>query len=164
MMTDRRWVCNRRGVSYVRTCAAVLVITMLLSLVLAYASWMTIIQTTRADTQRVLDSFCIGKAKEIYGSIKQGNNRMVRGEYTDAFMEALTDELGLAKNGNMVYHESDNREVIYHYANPLTANLKDDTLTLTMDFELILPVTFAGRRLTDLRVPLQVGSAYVLKY
>ena len=89
---------------------------------------------------------------------------MLRGEYTDVFMLKLVNELGLEKNGNLVYHKGDSGEIIYHYTQPLTANLKDDTLTLTMDYELMLPVTFAGRRLADLRVPLQVTAAYVLKY
>lgn len=159
----RRFLHDRRGLSYVRTAATVLALSMLLAVILSFASWMTIVQTSRADTQRVLDSFCIDKAQEIYSSIKQGNNRMLRGEYTDVFMLKLVNELGLEKNGNLVYHKGDSGEIIYHYTQPLTANLKDDTLTLTMDYELVLPVTFAGRRLADLRVPLQVTAAYVLK-
>ena len=136
---------------------------LLLSLVLIYASWMTVIQTTRADTQRVLDSFTIKKAREIYSSIKQGNNQMSRGEYTDAFMTELIEELGLAKSGETVYHKDDSGETIYRFSNPLISNLRDDTLTLTTDYELVFPVTFAGKRLTDLHVPLRVTSAYVLR-
>lgn len=154
---------NRQGISYVKTAAIVLLFCLLLSLILTYASWMTMIQTTRADTQRVLDSFCIEKAREIYSSIKQGNNQMSRGEYTDAFMAELIDELGLAKSGETVYHKGDSGEIIYRFSNPLISNLRDDTLTLTTDYELVFPVTFAGKRLTDLHVPLRVTSAYVLR-
>ena len=163
MQRVRDLLCNRHGVSYVKTAAIVLMFCFLLSLVLTYASWMTMIQTTRADTQRVLDSFTIKKAREIYSSIKQGNNQMSRGEYTDAFMAELIDELGLAKSGETVYHKGDSGETIYRFSNPLISNLRDVTLTLTTDYELVFPVTFAGKRLTDLHVPLRVTSAYVLR-
>lgn len=119
MQRVRDLLCNRHGVSYVKTAAIVLMFCFLLSLVLTYASWMTMIQTTRADTQRVLDSFTIKKAREIYSSIKQGNNQMSRGEYTDAFMAELIDELGLAKSGETVYHKGDSGETIYRFSNHL---------------------------------------------
>lgn len=90
----RRFLHDRRGLSYIRTAATVLALSMLLAVILSFASWMTIVQTSRADTQRVLDSFCIDKAEEIYSSIKQGNNRMLRRRIHRRFHVKTCERIG----------------------------------------------------------------------
>jgi hypothetical protein len=116
---------------------------------------MSTISRARDDTQRVLDGFCIEKAAEIYNSIKNGHNQMASGNYTDAFMQKIAAELGLALSGSTGSHQSGSN-VIFQYTNPLTANLKSDTLYLTTEFEIVLPISFAGKNLTELRIPLIV--------
>ena len=136
--------------THTKTAAVIIIIAMLFSLVLTYASAMTTISRAREDTQRVLDSFCIEKAEEIYNSIKNGHNYMISGTYTDEFMGKIATELGLER-------------AVFQYTNPLTANLHGDTLSLTTGFEVVMPLNFAGKSLLSLRVPMQVQSLYVLK-
>lgn len=153
---------NKRGMSHIQTAVVILFIAMLFAVMLSYASLMSTISRARDDTQRVLDSFCIQKAETIYGSIKNGNKQMIGGVYTDEFMQKIAAELGLSLSGSTAtYSTGDN--VIFHYTNPLTANLDSDTLSLTAVFEVVIPLHFAGVTLTDLRVPLKVESVYVLK-
>lgn len=67
-------VKNNQGSGYFTPCVIVLVIAMILSVVLFYASTMTIVQTTRENTEMVLDSFVMKNSIEIYDSIKQGHD------------------------------------------------------------------------------------------
>jgi hypothetical protein len=87
---------------------------------------------------------------------------MVGSTYTTEFMNRITRELWLARRGNNAYYESGGN-IIFRYDNPLTANLREDTLTLTMDFEIVIPISFASQRFFDLRIPLRAESVYVLK-
>ena len=157
-----RKVFNNRGMAYVKTAMVILVIAMLFSLVLSYAFIMTTVSRVRDDTQRVLDSFCIDKSREIYESIKNGNNDMTSDIYTTEFMSRLVAELGLTRSGENAYHERGGN-VIFRYTNPLTANLDSDTLSLTTEFDVVIPVSFADRELFELRIPLKVSSVLVLK-
>ena len=65
---------DTRGGGYFTPCVITIVIAMILSAVLFYAQCMTIIQTTRADTERVLESFIMKNSIDIYNSIKQGHD------------------------------------------------------------------------------------------
>ena len=60
--------------SHIKTAVIVLITAMILSLVLSYASIMTIVQTTKSNTERVLNSFVIENATYIFSSIKNGND------------------------------------------------------------------------------------------
>ena len=60
--------------SHIKTAVIVLVTAMILSLVLSYESIMTIVQTTKSNTERVLTSFVIENTTYIYSSIKNGND------------------------------------------------------------------------------------------
>ena len=153
---------NCKGMAYIKTAAIILVISMLFSVMLFYAFAMSTVSRTRDDTQRVLDSFCTRKSIEIYGSIKNGNNHMVKGTYTNEFMANLVAELGITRSGNNAFYSNDSG-IIFRYNSPLTANLINDTLNLTMNYEIVIPVSFAGETLVDLRIPQQVQSTFVLK-
>lgn len=157
-----KYIFDKRGMSFVKTAVIILIIAMLFSLMLSYAFVTSTVSRTRDDTQRVLDSFCIEKAIEIYSSIKNGNKDMVSGTYTTEFMAKLTTELGVARQGNNAYHQS-RGSIIFRYDNPLVGNLKDDTLTLSIDYEIVVPISFVNRQMFDIRIPLRTESVYTLK-
>ncbi len=159
-----RRVFNKHGMAHVKTAAMILILSMLFSVLLAYASLMSTVSRARDDTQRVLDSYCIEKAEEIYGSIKNGHKQMATGIYTAQFLTKVVRELGLTQTGPTTVFHGNGRGIIFRYTNPLTANLDSDTLSLTTEFELVLPVVFAGKSLLDLRIPLKVESVYVLNF
>ena len=154
---------NKKGMGHIKTAVIVLIISMLFSVILSYAFIMTTVSRARDDTQRVLDGYCIEKSIEIYGSVKNGHKQMVRGTYTDEFMSRIAADLGLTRSGNTAFHRNGSN-TIFRYTNPLTANLTSDTLTLTTEFEVVVPVSFAEKALTELRIPLKVDSVFVLKF
>ena len=74
---------DNRGGGYLTACVITIAISMILAVVLFYAQCMTIIQTTRADTERVLESFVMKNSIDIYNSIKQGH------DFTEEFDENI---------------------------------------------------------------------------
>ena len=70
----KKILLNTKGGGYITACVITIVIAMIFSSVLFYANCMTIIQTTRDNTELVLESFIMHNAIEIYDSIKQGHD------------------------------------------------------------------------------------------
>jgi len=153
---------NKAGMAHVKTAVIIIIISMLFSIMLSYAFLMSTVSRARDDTQRVLDGFVIEKSIEIYGSIKNGHKQMVQGTYTTEFMTRLVSELGLTRAGNAAYHASGDN-LIFRYDKPLTANLHSDTLSLTMEFEIAIPISFAGQNLFEMKIPMRTESIFVLK-
>jgi len=90
---------------------------MILSAVLFYANAMTIIQTTKANTERVLDSFVMKNSIDIYQSIKQGH------DFTEKFdknfyVSQTSSELSLDKSSNILYSIGEDGKTIYSMTNP----------------------------------------------
>ena len=136
---------------------------MIFSVIFTYVSLMITISRTREDTQRVLDSFIIENAAGIYQSVKNGNHRTLNSNYDTRFRNLVVAELGLTRVGNNAYHATDSGDIIFHYNNPVTTNITNGVLELKTTFEIVVPVYFAGNKLFDLHVPLEVKSLYVLK-
>lgn len=153
---------NKKGISYVKTAVWVLIICMILSLVLTYASLMTLIQTAESNTQRVLDGFVTQNSKLIYESLKNGS------DFTESlnksfYVSTVSDELSMDFSGNMLYYINEQGVVIYRIANPNVAYEWEDTLKLRATYDILLPVTFAGQTVATLRIPQKVVSYYNLK-
>ena len=156
-------ILNKRGDSYVFTCVIVLVIAMVFSLVLFYANTMSIIKATKANTERVLDSFIMKNSVDIYQSIKQGHDIT---EWFDEkyYLSQISSELSLDLSGGLLYSYGTDGSVIYKMTTPKVSFNQNERLKLSAEYSLILPVYFAGNRFTDLVIPLKVTSNLTLKY
>ena len=153
---------NTRGSSYIYTCAIVLVLIMILSVVLFYASTKTVIETTRDNTRRILDSFVMKNSIEIYDRIKQGNDFCE--DIEDFFYKSLlSSELSLDFDGNCYYTVGADGETVCRMTSPEVTFKEDRTLQLQAEYALELPVRFAGRIIYWFRVPIKVGSSLILK-
>ena len=153
---------DTRGGGYFTPCVITIVIAMILSAVLFYAQCMTIIQTTRADTERVLESFIMKNSIDIYNSIKQGH------DFTEDFDENFyisqtSSELSLDSSKNRLYNYGADGEIVYSMTNPNVTYKVDKALKLKVSYTVMIPVTFAGRRLFYMRVPLTVTRSLTLK-
>lgn len=155
-------ILNNRGSGYFTPCVITLVIVMILSAVLFYANAMTIIQTTKSNTERVLDSFVMKNSIEIYQSIKQGH------DFTEKFdknfyVSQTSSELSLDKSSNTLYSIGEDGKTIYSMTNPNVTYKVDNALKLKASYNLMIPVEFAGKKLFDLVIPLTVTSSLTLK-
>ena len=153
----------RKGASQVKVAVLVIAVAMIFSAVFAYVTLMITITRTREDTQRVLDSFIIENAEAIYNSVKNGNHTTLTTNYNTRFRELVAAELGLTRSGTLMYSEGASRNIIFHYNNPVTTNIRDGVLELQTRYEIVIPITFAGMDVVNVRVPITVRSLYVLK-
>ena len=153
---------DTRGGGYFTPCVITIVIAMILSAVLFYAQCMTIIQTTRADTERVLESFIMKNSIDIYNSIKQGH------DFTEDFDENFyisqtSSELSLDSSKNRLYNYGAHGEIVYSMTNPNVTYKVDKALKLKVSYTVMIPVIFAGEHIFDLEIPITVTRSLTLK-
>ena len=160
---------DTRGGGYFTPCVITIVIAMILSAVLFYAQCMTIIQTTRADTERVLESFIMKNSIDIYNSIKQGH------DFTEDFDENFyisqtSSELSLDSSKNRLYNYGADGEIVYSMTNPnVTYKCRQEfgdelqALKLKASYTVMIPVIFAGEHIFDLEIPITVTRSLTLK-
>ena len=151
-----------KGGGYISACVYTIVIAMIFSVVLFYAHCMTIIQTTRDNTELVLESFIIDNSVLIYDSIKQGHDLT---EYFDEkiYISEISSRFSLDIRGNTLYSNDEKGEMIYAMTNPYVTYKVDKALKLKASYTVMIPVRFAGIRLFDLHVPLTVTRSLTLK-
>ena len=65
---------NKRGEGYVQVCVLIIVICMILSVFVTFASAVNVVRLTERNSKTVLESYLMKNSIEIYDSIKQGNN------------------------------------------------------------------------------------------
>lgn len=153
---------NTKGGGYITACVITIVIAMIFSAVLFYAQCMTIIQTTKANTELVLEGFITQNSVQIYDSIKQGHDLT---EYFDKdyYLYQVSSRFSLDIQGNAVYSYSETGETIYILTDPNVTYKVDKALKLKASYTVMIPVQFAGETLFYMRVPLTVTRSLTLK-
>ena len=165
----RTFLYNNRGVGYLMPCVITIVIAMILSAVLFYAQCTTIIQTTRADTERVLESFIMKNSIDIYHSIKQGHD-YIEGIDKNYYVSQTSSELSLDYSQNRLYNHGADGEIVYSITCPtVTYKCTQDqgeeirALKLKASYTVMIPVIFAGEHLFDLEIPQTITRSLTLK-
>ncbi len=153
---------DKRGVGYIFPCVVTIVIAMILSVVLFYAECMTIIQTTKDDTERVLESFVMKNSIEIYNSIKQGHDFTEKID-GNIYVSDTSSELSLDISENMLYNTDNQGTTVYSMTVPKVSYTIDKALKLKANYTVIIPVTFAGNKIYDLEIPLEITKNLILK-
>jgi len=148
--------------SHIKTAVIVLVTAMILSLVLSYASIMTIVQTTKSNTERVLNSFVIENTTYIFSSIKNGND-FTTAINVNYFVSQFSSDCTLDYDGIYLYNKDNKGTYNFRMTTPQTAFTVNNTLNLTCTFDLLIPINFAGKQFSELRIPIKVKTSYNLK-
>ena len=153
---------NKRGSSYFQPVVVILILAMILSVVLFYATTKSTIETTRDNTKRVLDSYVMKNSIEIYNSIKHGN------DFTEAieksfYISSVSEELSLDYGTGYLYTVDANGDIVYRMTNPDVTYKVDNTLQLKASYDLQMPVWFAGQIIYWFTVPVTVSSSLTLK-
>ena len=148
--------------THIKTAVIVLITAMILSLVLSYASIMTIVQTTKSNTERVLNSFVIENSTYIFSSIKNGNNFTAAID-ANYFVTKFSLDGTLDYDGRYFYNRDSKGVYNFRMTIPQTTFTVNNTLNLTCTFDILLPLDFAGKRVTELRIPIKVKTSYNLK-
>lgn len=148
--------------SHIKTAVNVIITAMIISLIMTYAGIMTIVQTTRSNTERVLSSFVIANSTAIYDSIKNGNN-FTSSINTNYFAYIFYMDGTLEFDGTYMYNKNNEGEIVYKLTSPVTTFTINNTLNLTSNFNVLIPVVLAGKEITELQIPITVKRSYNLK-
>ena len=148
--------------THIKTAVIVLISAMVLSLVLSYASIMTIIQSTKDNTERVLDSFVTQNTTVIYSSLKNGSD-FTPAIDTDYFVSNFSLDRTLDYDGTFLYNRDSEGGYNYRMTTPNTIFTINNSLNLTCTFDLLIPLDFAGKQFTELKIPMKVQTSYNLK-
>lgn len=159
----KRLIGNKSGMSHIKTVVLVLAIALIFSMVVLYASLMTIIQVSRDQTQRVLDDFVLHNSVESYDNLKNGND--FSDDLDELFYKSqIFSAFSLDIRGNSLYSLDEQGEVQYVISDPQVDYEVSNTLKLTASYDLSIPIRLAGQHLFNLQMPITVKSYYVLKY
>ena len=153
---------NKRGSSYITPVVVILILAMILSVVLFYATTKSTIETTRDNTKRVLDSYVMKNSIDIYNSIKQGND-FTEDIENSFYISSISEELSLDYGTGYLYTVDGDGEIVYRMTNPTVTYKVDNTLKLQANYELQMPVWFAGQIIYWFTVPVTVTSSLTLK-
>ena len=134
---------------------------MILSAVLFYASAMTIARQTKENTALVLDSYVMKNSIDIYNYIKQGNdlNNKLDQKY---FLSQYLSRFSLDYSDNMLYSVDEDGDTVYKMTVPQVGYEVDKTLSLKAEYDLIIPVRFAGKTLFWMTIPMKVTGALTI--
>ena len=148
--------------NYVKTAVFILITAMVLSLVLSYTSIMTIVKTSKERTERVLKSFVTENSTLIYNSIKNGND-FTSSLNENYFIANYLSDGTLDYDGSYLYNKNNEGGTIYRLTMPQTTFTVANTLNLTCSYNLQIPITFTGRTVTELIIPIKVKTSFNLK-
>lgn len=166
---------DKKGISTVETAVIFLVIMIIFTVVLEYANIHTIVETTKSDAQRVLDSMIIKNATNIFSSIKNGTSATTeeQNEYLDSiglngrgYMEELRKEMGLrSQNGR--YYRGDSEKNVFIIPTGtgdfVVEQLSEERLEIYMDFRVGRTINILGDLGFSYSVPFSVSSNYTKK-
>lgn len=154
---------SRRGSGYVRTCAAIIAVCMLLSAVIMFAGAVNVVNVTRRNAKIVLDSYVMTNSIEVYNSIKQGSDD---NDALDAaaFRDSLCDFCTFAESGDYLYNYDTGGAVQYYLSKPEIGFTKDRSLKIYTSFTVYVPVFFAGIQVSTAAIPITVTSKFTEKF
>lgn len=156
-------VKNIRGDGYVFPCVIILVICMILSVFIFFASTASWIRITKENTETVMDSYIIKNSITIFNSIKQGNDYT---EVLDAavYIDDLCKYCTLVSKGNYLYAYDSKGKVQYQISKPYFTFQKENTLKIQVHYTLYVPIWFNGKAVGSAVIPVTINSALSEKF
>lgn len=153
---------NRKGETYVLVCVIVLIISMLFSVIVTYASAITLIRVQKENAEIVFDSFVSNNSIVIYNNIKRGKNAM-HGIDTASYRTMLTEFCTLDYSDGMLYSIDANGEDKYSLTVPEIEYIENEKLELTLSYTMFVPIKFAGVKVVTAVVPITITSQLTKK-
>ncbi len=152
---------NKKAEGYIFPCVITVILGMIAAVVIYFISTVYMIKNQKEDVKKVLDSFVVENAIEIYNSIKVGEDEQLYLDST-AFIGKLTSFSHLNKGGNTLYSYDSDGVLRYKLSKPiLTA---DNDLKITASYTLYVPVYFNGILVATATIPIRINSYYTEKF
>ena len=146
---------NKRGEGYVQVCVLIIVICMILSVFVTFASAVNVVRLTERNSKTVLESYLMKNSIEIYDSIKQGNND-ADSLNANVYISDLSDFCTFVKVGNYYYHRDENGRTEYYISKPTVGFTETGKLRLYVSYKLYVPIYFDNVKISTAQIPITV--------
>ena len=146
---------NKRGEGYVQVCVLIIVICMILSVFVTFASAVNVVRLTERNSKTVLESYLMKNSIEIYDSIKQGNND-ADSLNANVYITDLADFCTFVKVGNYYYHRDENGQTEYYISKPTVGFTETGKLRLYVSYNLYVPIYFDNVKISTAKIPITV--------
>lgn len=148
---------DTKGEIYVLICVFLLVIMMVFSVILTYASVITCVKVQKSNTQIVFDSFLANNSIIIYNNIKQGKNA-TDGVDTNRFRTSLKEFCTFEERDGRYYSIDTDGSEKFNMSVPEMGYIEDERLELFVTFTMQVPIRFAGKTVSTAKIPVKVTS------
>ena len=146
---------NKRGEGYVQVCVLIIVICMILSVFVTFASAVNVVRLTERNSKTVLESYLMKNSIEIYDSIKQGNND-ADSLNANVYITDLAYFCTFVKVGNYYYHRDENGRTEYYISKPTVGFTETGKLRLYVSYNLYVPIYFDNVKISTAKIPITV--------
>ncbi len=146
---------NKRGEGYVQVCVLIIVICMILSVFVTFASAVNVVRLTERNSKTVLESYLMKNSIQIYDSIKQGNND-ADSLNANVYITDLADFCTFVKVGNYYYHRDENGRTEYYISKPTVGFTETGKLRLYVSYNLYVPIYFDNVKISTAKIPITV--------
>ena len=179
MICLKKLLKDKRGIASFETAIVFLVIVIIFSVVLEYASLYTVFNQTRDDAQRVLNSKMITNAMTVFTSIKNGRSSVLNGQIDQ---KEVLKELGLTQKEyiklltgpegmNLTYKSGkyyrsgseDSTVFIIPSNNIIVQQATDEQLYISANMKVGKDLYFLGKKICDVTVNMKIDSMYTRK-
>ena len=154
---------NKRGEGYVSVCVLLIIVCMILSVFVTFASAVNVVKMTERNSRVVLDNLVMRGAIDTYQSIKKGNdeNALIDSqEYIDELCEFCTFE----KAAHFLYHKDANGKDEFRITYPQVGYSVTKKLKYYVSYTVYVPVYFCGIKVNTAEIPITVESKYTEKF
>ena len=154
---------NKRGEGYVSVCVLLIIVCMILSVFVTFASAVNVVKMTERNSRVVLDNLVMRGAIDTYQSIKKGNdeNAIIESqEYIDELCEFCTFE----KAAHFLYHKDANGKDEFRITYPQVGYSVTKKLKYYVSYTVYVPVYFCGIQVSTAEIPITVESKYTKKF
>ena len=145
---------NKRGEGYVQVCVIIIILCMILSVLVTFASTVNVIRLTQNNSKTVLENFVITNSIEIYKSIKQGSNQTISVD-AEEYVSDLKRFCTFEEVGDFLYHNDASGNTDYFITDP-EISIESKKLRLTVSYTLYVPLYFNGIHITTVSIPTTV--------
>lgn len=154
---------NKRGEGYISVCVLIIIICMLLSIFITFATTVGAIKQVKRNARVVLDNYVMEQSIEIYDSIKNGNDETLA-LYANDYVSELCEFCTFAKKSSKIYNYDSEGNTLYYLTIPSLGYTDDGELKVYTRFTLYIPLYFAGHKVSTVSIPITITSKYAEKF
>ena len=136
---------------------------MMLAIFITFVSAVNIVRQTKRNARVVLDNYVMQNSIEIYDEIKNGTTDLEELD-SDRYTDALASFCTFEKSGIFMYSLDSEGNSQYRITKPILSYTTENKLMLKVEFNVIIPMDFAGIYITNAVVPVSITSELKSKF